>query len=294
MANDRKLTGKEHATRAVAAGSQGLLDSMLPATPGLGLLAMRPYFRKVLNDTRHVPDKLKTETPEALINLADKLIRAGGRDPTTGRPVELIFNKKRGFAGIDHEYIKAKGAPRTRDILHLGLGATPESIAHEAGHLTAGGALGKTLSRISSLARTYPAQAAPALLAATALLSDPDKETPAIAKAAPYIGGAQLATILGEEVRANVRAQKLLKRIGYQSSLGQQLGRHALALSYLPRAALLIGAPIGILAGVKAYDEARKKNRPMPVTGLLSTGPRNLAQMPSAAELQEKWAPRFK
>ncbi len=294
MSQKDKLKPSEHANRAIAAMSQGTREAVLPGAAGVGLLALAPLVRDHLRDTSHVPEKFKTKTVEDLAKLTEKLLRAGGRDPNVGRTVELIPMSTPGYAKVVQEYGKIKGGRAPRDFLHLGLNATPESIAHEVGHITPESSLGKVLSRLSPLLRKPIAQMAPGLLAATALLSKPGEEPSVVAKAAPYVGGIQMAAILGEEVRANTRAMNLLKRIGYNPTLKQQLLRHASALTYLPYGAALIGAPLGILAGIKAFDRGRAKNRPMPTSAILARGPKQLADAPSAQELKEKWVPFFK
>ena len=293
MAQKKQLKPSEHATRALSAASQGARGMMLPGAASMGLLALAPFARKLTQDTAHVPKGFKTNTPSELAGLADRLLRAGGRNPDTGRPIVLQVSSKPGSAEAIQEYTPRKGKTKARDILRLGLGATPESVAHEVGHVTPENRLSRALSKLSPLARSKPAQMLPALLAATALFGDPNKETPAIAKAAPYVGGAQLAAILGEEVRANRRSSKLLENIGYKTLLKQRIGRHSLALAYLPYAAALIGAPLGILKGIKAFDKAREQKREIPPLELLGRSPQDLADTPSTKELQKKWKPFF-
>ena len=295
MANKNQLKPSEHATRALAAASQGVRGVATPAALSLPLLALAPFSRKLLSDTSQVPKGFTTRTPQELSDLADKLLRAGGRNPySKSRPIELKVTPEPGKAKAIQQLFPKKGRTKARDILQLGLKATPESVAHEVGHITPQNRFSKILSKLSPLARSKPGQALPALLAATALLGKPGEEPPTIAKAAPYVGGAQLAAILGEEIRANSRTTKLLKAIGYKSPLKQGLGRHALALSYLPYAATLIGAPLGILKGIKAFDKAREKKREIPPLELLGVSPQVLSNVPSGNELKNKWAPLLK
>ncbi len=293
MTQKKELKPSEHATRALSGVSQGVRGALVPGFAGLGLLALAPLGRKITQDTSHVPPKFKTETVEQLADLSDKLLRAGGRNPDVGRKVILNPTNKPGFAEVIQEYLPGKGRSKARDILRVGRGATPESIAHEVGHITPTNRFSKALSRISPIARHPLAQALPSLLAATSLLGKPDEEAPMVAKSAPFVGGAQLAAILGEEVRANTRASKLLKSIGYKPSLKQTLGRHALALPYLRHAALLVGAPLGILKGVEMYNKAREKGIKIPPAQLLGRSPEQLATTPTTEELKKKWAPLF-
>lgn len=293
MTQTKKLKPSEHATRVLAATSQGVRGAAVPGVgAGLGLLALAPFARKFTRDTKHVPGGFTTKTPQALVELTDKLLRAGGRNPDKGRPIQLQITKP-GAAEVVQDYFPQKGRTKSRDILRLGLGATPESIAHEVGHITPKNRFSKFLSKLSPLARSRAGQALPSLLAATALSGKPGEDTPTIAKAAPYIGGAQLASIVGEEVRANRRSTKLLKSIGYKPLLKQRLGRHALTMTYLAYAATLIGAPLGVLKGVKAFDKAREKKRDMPPQGLLGRSPQAFADAPSTTELKKKWKSTF-
>lgn len=294
MPDAQKLTKKERTARAVAGVSQGTVAAGTQGIAGLGLLALNPYLRRILKETKNRPPEFRTDTMESLGGLADRLSRAGGRNPDVGRPLVIDLQKTDGVTSVTRELWKKKTQPRARDVLNLGLGAKPESIAHEIGHVTADTRLGKLIGKIAPHLRSYPAQMIPSLLAATALLADPDKETPIVAKAAPYIGAAQLATILGEEVRANHRGLKLLKRIGYKTPLNKSIGRHIMALPYLGRAAMLVGAPVGVLKGIEAYDKARELDRPRTIRKLLTNLPTTLADTPSPKELKEKWAPRFK
>jgi len=289
MSKKKQLKPSEHATRAISAASQGVRSVAAPGIAGLGLLALAPYARKLTHDTSHVPKGFTTKTPQDLAVLADKLLRAGGRNPDTGRPIILQVASKPGSAEVVQEYFPRRGHTKARDIMRLGLNATPESVAHEVGHVTPENRLSKALSKISPIARSKPAQLLPALLAATALLGKPGEDTPTIAKAAPFVGAAQMAAILGEEVRANRRSTKLLKSIGYKPLLKQRVGRHLLSLSYLPAAAMLIGAPLGILKGIKAYDKAKEKKRKVPPLGLFGNSPQVFADTPSASELKKKW-----
>ena len=293
MTEKKKMTAGDHGTRALAAASQGARDAALPGIAGLGLLGLAPMYRKLTQDTKHVPSGFQTKTQKELGDLIDRLLVAGGRDPEVGK--ELVVNAKKppGFAEYRREFRAPRGSGRkARDFLYLGLNATPESVSHEIGHAT-GGRFGKALNAISQPLRTKPALAVPALLAATALLGDPDKDLPMVAKAAPYIGGAMLATVLAEEVRANMRGLKLLKQIGYKTPINQQIGRHAMALSYLGKGVGMIAAPLGILAGIKAYNKAKQKDRPMTLHGIAAHKPSDLADAPSSMELQKKWAPLF-
>lgn len=293
MTNDSKLKPSEHATRALAGVSQGIRGAVLPGAAGLGLLSIAPLARKLVKDTSHVPKAYRTETIDQLTKLTDKILRAGGRNPDMGRPIFLDPVAKPGAAEVIQEYIKPKGQKKARDILRIGLNANPESIAHEVGHITPKTTLGKILSKVSPVLRSRPAQAVPAALAASALLGKYDEDAPAISKAAPYVGGAQLATIMAEETRANLRGSNILKRMGYKSPLKQRIGRHIASLPYLHHAALLIGAPIGILKGLEAFKKAKQKQRPMSPEQLLARSPEQLANLPTTQELQEKWAPLF-
>jgi len=292
MTDKKKMTAGDHGTRALAAASQGARDATLPGVAGLGLLGLAPYIRKLTLDASHVPPAFQTKTKKELVLLASRLVDAGGRDPGVGKELLIKIKKTPGFAEFIRESRPPRGSNRKAyDVLRVGLGATPESIAHEVGHAT-GGKTRKLLNP-SWAFRTRAAMVAPSLLAATALLGDPDKDLPVAAKAAPYLGGAMLAAILAEEVRANMRGLKLLKRIGYKTPMKQSIGRHIMTLPYMGKGVAMVAAPLGILAGIKAYNKAKKKDRPMSVHGILSHKPTELADAPASLELQKKWAPFF-
>jgi hypothetical protein len=288
MKKKRDISPSEHAQRAMAGVSQGVRSSALPGMAGLGLLAIAPYSRKLVNDTSHVPAAFKTDTPAKLEKLVNKLVSAGGRNPEgKKRPFEIWLSKDQ-FAQVSSEYGKQKGR-KARDVLYAKLKATPESLGHEIGHITHKAPLEKLLYRTSLYSRTPLGLAVPTLLAATGLLAKPGEEAPITAKAAPYVGGAQLAAIVGDEVRASMRGTKLLKAIGYNSSLRQRIGRQLMALPYLGHAAGLIAAPIGILKGIEWYDKARKKGVKITPIDLVARSPESMAKTLTPTELKKKW-----
>ena len=296
MPKKDELTARDHALRATAAGIEPLMQTGIPMTAAsVGHMALAPYIRKLRRDIGHVPAHLRTETADQLANLTETMLLQGGRDPDVGREVHLNISKKPGGAAVYRELFPFKGQKAPRDILRAGLNISPESLAHEVGHLTAGSKAGKALQTLNRYLIAKPAWAVPSALAATALLSDPGEEPNAVAKAAPYIGGAHAAGLLAEEMRANLRGFKILKDLGHKTPLKQQIGRYLSTATYLRSLFPLVAAPAGILAGVKAYDEARAKKRPLTFKGMLLAGtPSSLAEKPSAEELKKKWAPHFK
>jgi hypothetical protein len=66
-----------------------------------------------------------------------------------------------------------------------------------------------------------------------------------------------------------------------------------MALPYASRAVPLLAAPVGLLAGIKAFDKAKEHNRPITLKNLLLESPKDLAETPNVSELKKKWAPHF-
>lgn len=285
---------EDYASRALAGISGGLTVGVPFTAAQLGITGLGPTIRKIINTTPNVPENFRTDTLEQLGSLAERLVLAGGRDPDdVARPVHLRPMKNKageyilGHAGISREFVKGKPA---EDILNLSMKLSPEAVAHEVGHITGSHPkLRDILARFSIVnRRVLPSAIAPALALSGALTSKDD--VPIYAKAAPYIGAAQFASILGEEIRANIQAAKILKNIGYKLPLSGKLKMYLPTLSYLGRGAALIGAPLGILKGIQLYNESKKKGYPFSVKNLLIGGtPSSLSETPTPEEFREKW-----
>ena len=285
----KEYSAGEHGTRALAGTAQGASSAIMTGVPSLGLLALAPYARKLVSDTSHVPAAFKTENLTGLHKLTKKLLEASGRNLDI-EDVVIDLQPSPGYAQYTREFKPTGGRTTARDVFRLGLKSTPESIAHEVGHSSAKTRFGKALRKAAPHLQRKGLLALPSAIAATALLGKPGEDAPLISKAAPYVGGLQLAGILGEELRANLKASKLLKAIGYKSPLKQQLGRHLVSLSGLRHAALLVGAPLGILKGIEMYDKSQSRGDPITPKDLAGVLPTQYMNVPSLAEAKKKWS----
>jgi len=291
LAKDRADKPSEYAGKAVSGISQGVRESGLTAALGLGLLPIMPKVREMVHASQDVPRKFQTKSPEQIASLVDRLSRAGGRNPMKGRPLRIKIKSKPGYAEFLSPMFDPKGR-KARDLLLLGQGAAPESVAHELGHAT-GGPWATRFRRLSTLARTPAASAIPTILAMTGALGSDTEDLPITAKAAPWVGGAQLASIIGEEARANLRGAKLLERIGYKLPLKGKAKMFLPTLTYLGRAGLLVGVPLGVTKGIESYNKSLRENRPLDPRKLVGMSPAALEQIPTPEELKKKWYKRL-
>ena len=291
LAKKSKDKPSEYAGGVASGMSQGMRESGLSAALGLGLLPLMPKIRAMTQASKDVPTPFRTGTPEEIASLVSRLSEAGGRDPMQGRPLRVKVKPKPGHAEFLSPFLDPKGR-KARDLVLLGKGVAPETVAHELGHAT-GGPWATRLRRLSTLARTPVGSSLPVALALTGALGSDTDELPTVAKAAPYVGGAQLATILAEEARANLRGQKLLERIGYKVPLKGKAKMFLPTLTYLGRAGLLVGAPMGVLKGIESYNKSLKNKRPHDPTKLVAMSPSALESVLTPKELQEKWYKRL-
>lgn len=288
-----KLSPSELTHRAFAGVGEGVHGLAKASLGSLGLLALAPLVRKQMMVRGPVPKGLETQTTEQLADLAVRLSRAGGRDPLKGKrlALQVAGEPLRAEAIFEH---KAKGRAPV-DRLAVSKGVSPATMAHEVGHLTSGSKAGKLLRDISLWARKKPALALPGLLALTGAAGKGDKEEPhLLAKSAPLVGGAQLASILGEESRANIRGAQLLKKIKAPLTAAQKLKMFLPTATYLGKAGLLVAAPLGVLKGLREYNKARLAGKPMGLQDLLTAPPSMHAKTPSLEETQQNWAERLK
>jgi len=281
----------EYAGKTVSGLSQGVRESGLSAALGLAMLPLMPKIREMVHAQKDVPAAFKTKTPQEIADLVNRLSRAGGRDPMKGRPLRVKVKPQPGYAEFLSPFFDPKGR-KARDLVVLGKGVAPETVAHELGHAT-GGPWATRLRRLSTLARTPVASALPAALALTRALGSDTEDLPITAKAAPWVGGAQLASILGEEARANLRGQKLLERIGYKMPLKGKAKMFLPTLTYLGRAGLLVGTPLGVLKGIEAYNKSLKEDRPLDPKKLVGMSPAALEAEMTPKEIKEKWYKRL-
>ena len=291
LAKEKADKPSEYAGRAVAGISEGAREGVLGAALGLGTAALMPKIREGVHATANIPPQFKTTTPEQIANLVDRLSRAGGRDPMVGRPLRVKVKSQPGYAEFLSPFTDPKGR-KARDLLLLGQGVAPQTVAHEVGHAT-GGPGATALRRLATLARTPVASGLPVALALTGALGSDTEDLPLPAKAAPYVGGAQLATILAEEARANIRGQKLLEQIGYKLPFKGKAKMFLPTLTYLGRAGLLVGAPIGVLKGIEAYNRSLSKDKPLDPSKLVAMSPSALETVLTPEELREKWYKRL-
>ncbi len=291
MADRKKTTEGSIPTRALAGTMQGVRDQAAVGMLGMGVLPLMPFIRRRALSSQNVPKAFQAGTEKQLGDLTKRLLIAAGRKSVTEEGYPIVVNpvlSRAGHAEFIREVNRPGGKP-LRDIIRLSLGVAPETVAHEVGHATTGGRAGKALRALSMRVRGPLATAAPSVLALSGALSD--GETPVHAKAAPWVGGGILAAILGEEARANIRGANALKSLGYDMTLKKRLKMFMPTATYLGKAGLLVGAPLGIAKGLDYYNELQRKGRPMRARDLMHASPEALASLPSKSELQDKWEP---
>jgi hypothetical protein len=280
---------KTKALRALSGVSQGLHDQGISGLAGLALLPLMPAIRERAFASRTLPPQFQTKDIPALQSLLERLIDAAKYDPGKGREVGFIPTGQPGQASFIREWVSKFKDRAPRDIFQIGVGASPETVAHEVGHAAANSRAAKLLRGISlNFARTPVGTTAPSLLALSGALS-PNEELPVQAKAAPYVGAGILAAILGEEARANIVGAKALEAIGKKMTTSDKLKMFLPTATNLGRAGVLIGAPIGILKGISAYNKAKQKGRDLTPLQLAGSLPSRLADLPTAEELAAKW-----
>lgn len=285
MADEDKRKPSERVNKFMAGASQAAHGIGPLEATALATIPLAPVIRGITNsskdfDPRHVP-----KNEEQLDKLVTRLVRGQAVNPdirlrVAGKPTEAAYARS---------YPWAK---KLEEELILAPKSTPTTIAHEIGHAIQPNRPERYLNILSALARTPAATALPSIMALSGGLSK-DEEAPPWAKAAPYVGGAQLASILGEETRANVRALQLLKKKGIPTTALQKLRQFVPSLSYLGRGALLVGAPLGILKGMQLYEQSKKKGHPFTLKQLAAMSPERLSKIPTPEEMKKKWADRL-
>lgn len=227
---------KQKAVGAMGAAGAGIAGGFA-GNLGKTLYTMPFSFGRKGEEIRSMIGGQVGTPPKITEDFTNKLIRAGGRTPeelktivSSGLPAGPAFRPKAPIidriskSKIYKKLLKdlpadaletAKTGPLQylqkpgSDALFLPPGAHPEGIGHEVGHATAKGIPAKLVDRLSRLSRK--ALPLPLLMSMHGAFTDDDSS---IAKAAPYVGGGQLASILGEEVRATTRGHKLLRQVG--------------------------------------------------------------------------------
>jgi len=254
-----------------------------------GLLPLYPLVRRS-QMPKEFPKGFSTKTPEETVELVQKLVTRAGRsgDPHLSMGSEMNPKgfvpptKPRSSFGQDFSW----GKP-TEEYIHATPGLSPETIAHEVGHAHTPTKIEEILKRISPFLRHPVGMAAPAAIALTGALNK-EKNNP-VARAAPYLGALQLAAILAEEGRANIRGAGLLSGAGKAMSKSDKLKMFLPTLTYLAYAVPLIGAPIGILKGLDKYREAKAKGLDINAKNMLFNAPSDIAKLPTPEELKANW-----
>lgn len=293
MTRDRKEFIPSEMSQRILSGVGGGVENLAKSSVGnLGLLALAPLIRRGREAPSGLPAYLRTTTEDDIARLAYRMSLAGGRDPAVGRELRLKVHDDPGKASFLMER-KPKGRS-PRDWIHVSKNIAPETLAHEVGHATSSGKSGRLLRALSSLAQKPAAKYLPSLLALSGVLGPRDEIEPhLVAKTAPLLGGAQLAAILGEETRANLRGIKIIKKIQGQMALKNKLKMFIPTASYLGKTGLLVGVPLGILSGIAAYNKAKQEEKPVTLKGLLRNTPTQLASIPPYPAVQKHWTTRL-
>lgn len=281
--DDRKPS--ERVNKLVAGASQGVAGLGPVETAALATIPLSPLIRRLVNSNKGYPEGSVPRNKQQLHRLISRLaegqaINKNIQPVLVKTPGESEYRRNYPWQKVQREEIKV--APKSN----------PQTIAHELGHAIQPNRFEKNLNITSLLARTPLATSLPSILALSGGLSE-GEEAPPWAKAAPYLGGAQLAAITGEETRANIRALKLLKEKGIPLTTLQKLRQFVPSLSYLGRGALLVGAPLGILKGMDLYEKSRKTDHPFTMKQMMTSTPEALADVPSPKDVKKKWEERL-
>lgn len=284
--DEDKPKPSERVNKLVAGMSQGFRGMGPVEQAGLAMLPLAPVVRHLVNSSKGFPAKAVPKDRDQLQKFVSKLIE----DEKVSDRLRLQPVQRPGQAEYWRSYPWKK---IDRQVLKLAPKSNPSTIAHEVGHAIQRNRPEKYLNIASGLARTPIATALPSILALSGGLAE-GEEAPVWAKAAPFVGGAQLASILGEETRANVLALKILKKKGIPLTTLQKLRQFVPSLSYLGRGALLVGAPLGVLKGMNLYEKSRKTERPFTLKQLATMTPERLSETPTPEDLKKKWSDRLK
>jgi hypothetical protein len=288
--SDKKEPGALRRTgeQALAAVSESTRTKGVPAAIALGLLPVYPLSRR--NQLpKTFPEGFSTKTPDETVDLVSRLVAKAGRtdDPNLFMDPETLAQATP-HAGFGQKFTLGKP---TKEYVRVSTGLSPETVAHETGHMHTPTKVEEILKRISPFLRHPAGIAAPAAIALTGALNK-EKNNP-VARAAPYIGALQLAAILAEEGRANVRGAGLLSGVGKAMSTSDKLKMFLPTLTYLGLAVPLIGAPIGILKGLDKYREAKAKGLDINAKNMFFHSPSDIAKLPTPEELKSNWRQRL-
>lgn len=307
-----KDTKKDKALRALSGVSEGVRTQGIPGLAGLALIPLMPKLRSMAYASKDLPEQFQTNTSDKLLSLMERLMASTGYVSPKGRELGFKEMSDPGNAKFIPELLVKEKLPKflqklfdenkvpkfirdkfvegrlPQDVVQLGVGAAPQTVAHEIGHAAAGSLPSRILRNTSLIVRTPAITMTPSLLALSGALS-PNEELPAYAKAAPYVGAGILATILAEEARANIVGIKALEAIGKQMPVSDKLKMFLPTATYLGKAGLLVGAPAAILKGIEAYKKSKQKGRELTPLQIAGTLPSTLANQPTSQELAEKW-----
>lgn len=279
---NKEKTKSHLGDKAIAAISERAHSAGVPAAIALGLLPLQKYVR-------HLSEQNPVKNNQEMEALLDKLTaQAGNPSSWEWNPNKLNDAGKEIPIGLHQIFERGKPA---RDILAVRPGISVPTVAHEAGHAHAPNKVESILKRVAPVLAHPAAMSAPSLLALTALFNK-EKANP-VAKAAPYIGALQLATIMAEEGRANIRGQGLLAGIGQGLSGKEKAKMFLPLLTYLGYSLPLIAAPAGILKGIEKYHEAKNKGRDVSAKRTFFHPPSAISKLPSPEEIKKKWSGRI-
>lgn len=279
---------QETGERLLSGGAQGVAEQGIPAVAGLILATLGPKGLRRLAYGKP-PTGSAVEQSMRIFNLANELEQAHGKQVGVPTPdIEINTNKS-----INPGYIPAKKGRMAKVILPFN--APEETIAHEFGHAFPKSKAGKALRRAGILAGNKWTKGLPSAIAALGALSREDEGIAStVSKAAPYVGGAQLATILANEAGANLRGAKLLELAGRKIPISKKIRMFLPTTSYLGHTATLIGLPLGITKGIEAYRKSKEKGQKIKPKELLHATPEQIASLQTYEQFKKKWGDTLK
>lgn len=264
--------------RTVAGVLQSTITQGIPAMLGTIYSILGPKrLRRLAYGTAPASDE---RIYELVDRIGDAHIAQGG----TYGDVNVVVkpNISPGFATAQ---IDKKLGPLP-DTVILPLDAPTQTVAHEMGHLSPKSRLGYAVRKAAILAQKPSMGVLPSAIAFAGVIPGLDEAT---SVAAPTVGALQLAAILAEEGRANLRGAQLLEAIGTKMPIHRKLRMFLPTSSYLGRGGQLIAIPLAISAGIKAYNKSKEKGQPLTYREMLVANPVNAAELPTYKEFNEKW-----
>jgi hypothetical protein len=270
-------------------GAAGLLEGVseqgFPVMLGSAISYFSPKLLK-----RLAYGKPGSDDTAGVYNLVDKLTDAHISQGGSYHPETAVNVAPKNTANYYPKVWSKKNKEWLAESVTLPSNATPETVAHEIGHLSPKSMWAKKLRSLADIAVSKKTRLLPAGLALSGAI--PGLEP--VSDAAPYIGGLQLATMLGDEAYANIRGAKLLEAIGHKMPIHKKLRMFLPTISYLGQAATLVGLPWGINKGIKAYNKSKEKGQPLTYREMLAATPQVAAELPTYQEFKNKWDNRLK